>query len=161
MKESQCNTETVRSLKHLGWGAYKISDVQGKRFTEEKPCDTIACSPKGRHTMIEGKLIKAWCSLNERSLKLRPNQVFALTNNCVKRKGRSFLFIFVKIPPSKSHKGLYKLLVLDWAHHRQAITGDGIPIDLVRSQAIGTWLDPFKRDGKTEWPLERLLSIGK
>ena len=34
VKESTANTETVRSLKHFGFGAYKLSDVRGARFTE-------------------------------------------------------------------------------------------------------------------------------
>lgn len=159
IKEVTGNTEAVRSLKHYGYGAYKIADVRGSRFMENKPCDIIASSPKGRSIYIEGKMSKKWEGFS--SKKLRPHQVIELTNNCFKRKGRSFVFLYVRIKADKN-KGIErvcKLVVFDWKVHRNRLT-KGYTVKQMRSQSVGVWLDPLKDDkGKIIWPLKKLLSL--
>lgn len=160
MKENVGNTEVVRSLKHIGWGAYKLSDVRGSRFTETKPCDIIACSPKGRYVSIEGKLIKKWEGFNAR--KLRPNQIAELNGTAFKRKGRAFVFLYVRInaDKSKGQKRVCKLVVFDWKKHRQVLMGKGYGVQELRAQKVGVWLDPDKDDqGKLLWPLKKLLTF--
>jgi hypothetical protein len=160
MKEALGNTEAVRSLKHYGWGAYKLSDVRGSRFTETKPCDVIACSPKGRYVAIEGKMIKRWEGLSKDAL--RPNQVIELDGASIRRKGRSFVFLYLRIKadPKKGLKRVLKLVVLDWNTYRDQLLTVGIPVSALRDQSIGVWLDPLSdRDGKIIWPIKNLLSL--
>lgn len=159
MKENPCNTESVRSLKHYGFGAYKLSDVRGSRFTETKPCDIIACSPKGRYVAIEGKLIKKWEGFSARAL--RPNQIAHLDATCFKRGGRAFVFLYVRIAPDRKNsvKRVCKLVVFDWKKYRETIH-EGIGVRELKDQTYGVWLDPSKdKQNKLIWPLKRLMSF--
>ena len=160
MKESEGNTSAVRSLKRYKFGAYKLSDVRGSRFTETKPCDIIAQSPKGRYIAIEGKVMNTWSNFNDKWL--RPNQIAALNDATFKRPGRAFIFVYVviKADKQKGTKRLHKLLVLDWKVYRETLQGKGIGVDQMRSHSVGVWLDPFKDDeGKTVYPLKKLMSF--
>lgn len=160
MKENHCNTEVVRSLKHYGWGAYKLSDVRGARFTETKPCDIIACSPKGRYVAIEGKLIKKWQGFSAKAL--RPNQIAHLDQTCIKRQGRAFVFLYVRINPDKQ-KGTKRecwLVAFDWKKHREALMGKGYGVNQLRNLEVGLWWKPIKdKQGKILWPLKKLLQF--
>lgn len=157
MKESQCNTDAVRSLKHYGWGADKISDVMGSRFTAKKPCDIIACSPKGRYVAIESKLMKRWAKFSFDLL--RPNQVEHLSKTALKRQGRAFVFLFVEIPrnPKTGEKRIYKLCVLDWVKYHKQIMSNSIGADDLKGQKVGKWFEPQKVNGKVIFPLKKLL----
>lgn len=158
MKESQNNTEAVRSFNYYGYKAYKLSDVRGSRFTETKPCDMIICSPKGRYISVESKLMKKWTRFNDSEL--RPNQIAHL-DATVKREGRAFVFLFVSIPANKAkgQKRVRKLCVLDWKIHRKFLRNKGYDINLIRRNLVGVWLDPIKDDeGKIMWNLKNLLS---
>lgn len=157
VKESIANTEVVRSLKHYGFSAHKLSDVMGSRFTSSKPCDIIAQSPKGRYIAIEGKMMTKLSNFNEAWL--RPNQVIAL-DACVRLKGRAFVFLYVRVrgDREKGTSGICKLVVLDWKIHREALKGKGYGVDLIRAQSVGVWLDPLHdEDKKIIWPLKNLL----
>jgi len=157
VKESTGNTETMRSLKHYGFGAHKLSDVRGSRFVENKPCDIIAQSPKGRYIAIEGKMMTKLSNFNEAWL--RPNQVIAL-NDCLRRKGRAFVFLYVRVRGDRENgtKAIVKLCVLDWKIHREALKGKGYGVDLIRAQSVGVWLDPtHDEDKKIIWPIKKLL----
>lgn len=158
MKESQNNTEAVRSFNYYGFKAYKLSDVRGSRFTETKPCDMIICSPKGRYVAVESKLMKKWKCFNMREL--RPNQIAHL-DATVKREGRAFVFVFVSIRADRAtgQKRVRKLCVLDWKEHRDTLEGKGIPLHKMKAKIYGVWLDPLKDDeGKVLWNLKKLLS---
>lgn len=160
MKESEGNTEAVRSLKHYGFGAYKLSDVRGARFTETKPCDIIAQSPKGRYIAIEGKVMNEWSNFNDKWL--RPNQAIALDDACINRPGRAFIFLYVRIKANKAKKTkrVSKLLVLDWNTYRETLQGKGIGVDQMRAQSVGVWLDIQKDDeGKNIYNLKKLMSF--
>lgn len=160
MKEAVGNTEVVRSLKHFKWKAYKIPDVRGSRFIQNKPCDIIACSPKGRYVAIEGKMIKKWEGFS--SKKLRPHQVIELNDICFKRQGRAFIFLYVRVQgdPSKGLKRATKLVIFDWKTHRDALSGKGYGVNQLRNMSVGVWLDPQKDEqGKIIWPLKNLLNL--
>lgn len=160
--EAVGNTEAVRSFHHYGFGAYKISDVQGSRFTETKPCDILVCSPKGRYIAVEGKMIKKWCSFGGNVL--RPNQIFELEGTSIKRKGRAFIFLYVRIPPNKikGTKRVHKLVVFDWAKYRKIFMGRGISIEDMRNKKYGVWIDPFKRpDGKIIYDIRKIFKGNK
>lgn len=159
MKEATGNSEVVKSLRKIGWGATKLSDVRGSRFTDSKPCDILACSPKGRYVAIEGKMIKKWGGFNTKTL--RQNQIDELNNTCLKRQGRAFVFLYVRINanPSKGLKRVCKLVIFDWKKHRKALEGKGYGVAQLRSQSVGVWLDPSRdEDGKTIWNLKKLLT---
>lgn len=159
MKEAVGNTEAVRSLKHYGWKAYKLPDVLGGRFTQNKPYDIIACSKKGRYVAIEGKLIKKWEGLTRNAF--RDHQPIEL-DKVVKNNGRAFVFLYVRInaDKKKGQKRVCKLVVFDWKVHRKAIMTEGYGVALMRSQSVGVWLDPEKDDeGKIIWPLKTLLKL--
>jgi len=161
INEAVGNTEAVRSLHHIGWGAYKIPDTMGSRFTSDKPCDIIACSPKGRYVAIEGKMIKKWCSFNAKVL--RPNQIFELDRATLKCKGRAFVFLYVRIQADKE-KGtqrVHKLCVFDWKLHRGSLINKGYSIEAIKTQSVGVWFDPIKnKNGKTIYNLRKLLKRG-
>lgn len=158
MKESKCNTEVVRSLKKIGWGAYKLPDVLGQRFTVNKPCDILACSPKGRFVAIESKLFKKVKGFN--LSELRPNQIEALEKNSIKRKGRAFIFLFISIKADKS-KGLkssYELVVFDWQKYGKVLKKKPFSIEQIRSKSVGVWYTPEKLNNKIFWDFKKLLS---
>lgn len=162
MKENIGNTEAVRSFKYFGWGAYKLSDVRGSRFTETKPCDVIACSPKGRYVAVEGKMIKMWEGLSKNAL--RPNQVIELDGASIKRRGRAFVFLYIRIKAdrAKGTKRVCKLVVLDWNTYREKLLTQGISVKEIREQSIGVWLDPLKdKDDKLIWPVKNLLTLSR
>jgi len=154
-KEAHGNTEVVNSFKHFGFKAYKIPDIRGSRFTANKPYDIVACSKKGRYIAVEGKLIKKWQGITKNVF--QPHQPIEL-DAIVKRNGRAFLFVYIRINACKGHKRVCKLVIFDWAVHRKDIMCKGIGVTLMRSQSIGTWLDPFKdKNDKIIWPLKNLL----
>lgn len=158
MNENNCNSEVVRSLRFYRYRAYKIPDVLGSRFTDNKPYDIVTCSRKGRYVAIEGKLTKKWEGFSIR--KLRPHQVIEL-DGVVRNNGRAFVFLYIRIPPDKQKgtKRVTKLVVFDWKIHKKGIK-KGYGVALMRSQAVGVWLDPGKDDkGKILWPLKNLLKI--
>ena len=162
MNEATCNTEVVRSLKHFGWLAYKISDQVGGRFTVIKPCDILACSPKGCYVAIESKLMKKWGKFDASAL--RPNQIEHLTGVTLKRDGRAFVFLFVRISrnPKKGVKSVHKLVVFDWKKHSKKLLNGGYTIEELRNQQVGQWFDPVKdKHGKIIWPLKNLLTSEK
>lgn len=140
------NTEAVRSFRKFGWGAYKISDVQGMRFTETKPCDIIAQAPNGLYVAVEGKMIKKWEKISARLF--RPNQINELDGAC-KRKGRAFLFLYVRIQPNKE-KGtprVHALFVFDWKKYRKRLMTIGIGAQELRDRAHGIFI-PVEKDDK-------------
>jgi hypothetical protein len=160
MKESVGNTEVVRSLRFYKWRAHKLPDVLGSRFTDNKPYDIVACSPKGRFVAIEGKLTKKWEGFSGR--KLRPHQVIELDGVAKKCQGRAFVFLYVRINADRKtgQKRVCKLVVFDWKKHRAALMGKGYGVALMRSQAVGVWFDPIKDDqGKLVWPIKKLLKL--
>lgn len=154
INERICNTEAVRSFHHYGWGAYKIPDVLGSKFTGDKPCDIIAESPKGRYVAVEGKLIKKWCKLSPSIL--RPNQIFELN-----RAKRSFLFLYIRIKANKEKgtKRVHKLCVIDWKEDGKWILKNGVVKYLLEEQEIGRWLEPLKdKNGKTIYDIRKILN---
>lgn len=155
-KESEGNTITVRSLRQFGFFAYKISDVQGTRFTETKPCDIIACSPNGTFIAIEGKLFKKWQKLDKDVL--RPNQIKALDEISYKRNGRAFVFLYVSIKSTKKTKGFEGLVVFEWRKHRDVILSPGgIPPTDLRNHAYGVKVLPYKVGSQTFYPITYIL----
>jgi len=139
------NTEAVRSFRKFGWGAYKISDVQGMRFTSEKPCDILAQSPKGLYVAVEGKMIKKWAMVSTKLF--RPNQIQELDGAC-KRKGGAFLFVYVRIQKNKE-KGIervHALLVFDWKKYRERLMV-GIGARELKSLVHGIFI-PAEKDEK-------------
>ena len=155
VNEALGNTEAVRSLRHYGFRAYKISDVMGTSFTSKKPVDILCCSPKGRYVAIEGKIIKKWAGLNIKAF--RENQIQEL-DGVVKRHGRAFVFLYVKIPRdlSKGLKKIDQLVVFDWRIYRNIIK-KGISAKQMRERLLGVWLDPIMVSGKIVWPIKKLL----
>jgi len=152
MKESDCNSEVVRSLQKIGWSAYKIPDVLGSRFTANKPCDILACSLGGRFVAIESKLIKKWQSVSIKIL--RDHQEVFLTNTCRKRKGQAYLFLFLKIPKTKTRKAFQGLVVFDWLRYGEYIKRQPITIKQLQNQSIGEWFEPYKNkyeNNKITW----------
>lgn len=158
IKEAVCNTEVVRSLNFYGMKAYKLPDVLGSRFTANKPYDIIACSTKGRFIAIEGKLIKKWQGVSRTIF--QDHQPIEL-DGVLKRNGRAFLFLYVRIKADKKtgQKRVCKLVVFDWEKHREAIMTEGYGVALLRSQSVGDWYDPVKFSGQEKliWPLKTLL----
>jgi hypothetical protein len=154
INERACNTDAVRSFHHYGWGAYKLADTLGANFTPEKPCDIICESPKGRYVPVESKLIKKYGVFNSGAF--QPSQIFELN-----RAKRSFVFLFVKIPPDKAKgtKRVNKLCVLDWKIHGKRILTTGISLEELKAEKFGMWLDPFKQQQseKTIYDIRRIL----
>jgi len=150
INESQGNTSALRSLHYYGFGAHKLSDVMGKRFTDVKPCDIIAGSPKGRYIAIEGKIIKKWCGFNSKVL--RPQQRAELDRATFKTEGRAFIFLYVRI------EKIHFLVVFDWKKYR-SILDKGIHIDHMKKKMFGVWLPPKKdKKGKVIYNIKNLLS---
>lgn len=147
IQERVGNTEAVRSFRKFGWGAYKISDVQGMRFTETKPCDIIAQAPNGTYVAVEGKMMKAWATLNGGLF--RENQIAELDGATFKRKGRAFVFLYLRIPPNKKKATprLHALMVFDWKVYRKRIMGKGVSPQELRDRAHGLFI-PVERDNK-------------
>jgi hypothetical protein len=145
------NTEAVRSFRKFGWGAYKISDVQGSRFTETKPCDIIAQSPKGLYVAVEGKMIKKWAKVSAKLF--RPNQIEELDGAC-KRNGKAFLFVYVRIQPNKEKniERVHALLVFDWKKYRNRLMTVGIGAKELRERLHGIFIpvekEVIERKGK-------------
>lgn len=134
INEALGNKIAVNSLRHYGFRAHKISDVMGSHFTDKKPYDIFACSPKGRSVAIEGKLMKKWGKLNHKVFQAQ--QLIELDGNCLKCNGRSFVFLYVMI--GKTHL----LCVLDWKRYHMRIKTDaGISIDELRNMETGKWYD--------------------
>lgn len=143
INEALGNRNAVRSLRHFGYRAHKISDVMGSSFTDKKPYDIFACSPKGRSIAIEGKLMKKWGKLNHKVFQAQ--QLIELDGNCLKCEGRSFVFLYVII--DKFHQ----LCVLDWKkYHKRIKSDEGITIDELRDMKVGKWYgviqDQFGKD---------------
>lgn len=137
------NTEAVRSFRRFGWGAYKISDVQGMRFTETKPCDIIAQAPNGLYVAVEGKMIKKWSKISGDLF--RPNQIEEL-DGAIKRKGRAFFFLYVRIQPIKE-KGVervHALVVFDWKKYRKRLFTKGISGAELRERTHGLFIGAEK-----------------
>lgn len=140
INEALGNRIAVRSLRHIGYGAYKIPDVMGSHFTDKKPYDIVASSLKGRSIAIEGKLMKKWGRFDWKVF--QSQQIVELDANCLKREGRSFVFIYVII--TEGNKRMHRLCVLDWKKYHKQIKGKGISIDQMRSQKVGKWYDLTK-----------------
>lgn len=151
MKESNFNTEVVRSLRYYGWLAHKLSDVRGTRFTGEKPCDILACSPSGCFVAIESKQMKKYERLKVGAL--RPNQIATL-DKAIENNGRAFLLVNVRIP--RVHN---VCVALDWNEHRDAIVEGWYDADWFREDyyfSIGHATDGGK---KLIWLLSNLLDL--
>lgn len=154
MKEAEFNSEVVRSLKHLGYFAYKISDVMGSRFTPEKPCDILACDLKGRFIAIESKQIKSWKSLTGKML--RDNQIVTLDKS-VKITGRAYVLLNIRIHDVKNKRRENWCVVFDWSIHRESIMNNKYTAKVLQDGYVGEWLLPSKDDeGKIIWPLKNL-----
>ncbi len=117
MKETQTNSEIMRSLKHQNIWCYKIADSPtswtqaATRFTPSKPCDILACH-RGKFLAIEGKLIKKWKAFGLRDL--RDSQIKGLTE-VVKAGGRAFVFLVVRIPAiAGKQKRVNRLIAFDF-----------------------------------------------
>jgi hypothetical protein len=117
IKESNFNTEIVKSVKHHGWFAHKLMDMPASmmvrtRFVPTKPCDILACI-KGRMVGIECKQIKKWQGFSLRFL--RENQIEAL-DEIKKAGGVSIVLVNVRIPPEKGiSKRENRLIVINWS----------------------------------------------
>jgi len=150
VNESQGNTAALRSLHHYNFGAHKLSDVMGKRFTDPKPCDIIASSPKGRYIAIEGKIIKKWGKFTSKVL--RPQQRSELDRATFKTEGRAFIFLYVRI------EKVHYLVLFDWKKHR-SILDEGISIEQMKAKTFGVWLPPKKdENGKVIYNIKNMLS---
>jgi hypothetical protein len=155
MKESLCNTDAVRSFKHYGYGAHKISDIGG-RTAGAKPCDIIARSPKGRYIAVEGKMMKQWASFSSKVL--RPNQRDELDGAANTQEGRGFVFLYVRINavPGKS-KREHWLVVFDWKEYKGTLDL-GLRINEMRDRIHGLWLPPLKdKRGKTIYDIRQIM----
>lgn len=137
VNEALGNRMTVGSLRHLGYRAHKISDVMGTSFTDKKPYDIFACSPKGRSIAIEGKMIKKWQKLNYKDF--QPQQLVELDKQCLECKGRAFVFLYVFIEKMRV------VCVLDWQlYHKQIKTDEGITVEQLRKRSVGRWFNSSK-----------------
>jgi hypothetical protein len=152
MKENVFNTEVVRSLKLENYFAYKISDVQGSRFTETKPCDILACDLKGNFIAIESKQIKKWAGLTARLL--RDNQIITL-DKAVKNTGKAFVLLNIRINGVKGKPRENWCVVFDWSIHRKNIMTNKYTAKVLQDGFVGEWLLPSKdEEGKIVWPLK-------
>lgn len=143
INEALGNKIAVNSLRHFGFRAHKISDVMGSHFTDKKPYDIFACSPKGRSVAIEGKLMKKWGKLNHKVFQAQ--QLIELDGNCLKCNGRSFVFLYVMI------EKMNVVCVLDWEkYHKQIKSDEGITVKQLRDRSVGRWFqivkDSFDKD---------------
>lgn len=151
MKENHINSEVVRSLELDGFWAYKIPDVLGSRFTARKPFDVVAESKKGRFISIEGKLIKKWEAFSLK--KLADHQIINLNRTGVKRDGRAFVFLYIRIPREASY-----IVVFNWKKYKTLLK-KGLTAKELKTKKHGVWLSPGKDDmGKIYWPLKKLMS---
>ena len=149
MKEAEHNTNAVRSFKHYGYGAHKLSD-QGGKFAGAKPCDIIARSPLGRYIAVEGKLIKKWEGFNSKVL--RDNQRAELEKTSLTKEGMAFIFLYVHIP-----KECHYCVVFDWRTHKELLD-QGIQICDMRAMRFGLWLPAIKdKDGKTIYNITKIM----
>lgn len=157
MKEAIGNTEAVRSLKHIGFWAHKLPDVMGGRFTDSKPFDIVACSPKGRFISIEGKMTKKWEGFSAK--KLREHQVVNLDATGVKRGGRAFVFLYVRIKADKkkNQPRVTKLVVFDWKKYRARLLGAGFTAQEMRTIVGTQGIDTFTHEGKLHYALKGFL----
>jgi penicillin-binding protein-related factor A (putative recombinase) len=121
MKESQFNTEVLRSLQENGAWAYKIADqptswtAHATRFTPDKPCDIVAIY-RGTGFIVEGKQIKKFEAFGAN--KIRPSQIKNM-DEVVDKGGRAFVFLNIRIKAVKgvsSHEN--RLVILDWSKLR-------------------------------------------
>lgn len=117
MRESNFNTEIVRSLKALKIWSYKIADsptswtMKATRFTPDKPCDIIACVD-GRFVAIESKQIKKFEAFGMRHL--RDVQIANL-DHVERCGGRSFVFLNIRIKAVKGKtKHENRLIIFPW-----------------------------------------------
>ena len=117
VNEMNCNTVTVNSFRKLKWKAHKLSDQRGTRFTGEKPCDILLCSPEGFHGAVESKLIKKWEKVSLKDF--RTNQIEHLDYVSKTNFGKAWAFIHIRIGESKA------VYVLPWEQFRNRLE-DGI-----------------------------------
>lgn len=137
INEALGNRIAVRSLRHFGFRAHKISDVMGTSFTDKKPYDIFSTSPNGVAVAIEGKIIKTWKKLNYKDFQAQ--QMIELDGNCLKCKGRSFVFLYVMI------KGKNELCVIDWkVYHKQIKSHFGVSVSEIRNKDVGCWYEVTK-----------------
>jgi hypothetical protein len=68
MRETDCNSRLVKTLRFLGWHAHKIPD-NGNGHMTKRPYDIFAAGPSGHNLAIEGKMIhpegrQSYCAFN-------------------------------------------------------------------------------------------------
>lgn len=140
----------MRSLKLHDYFAYKISDVMGSRFTENKPCDTLVCSPHGVFIAIESKQIKKWSGLTGKML--RDNQIVTL-DKIVKNKGKAFVLLNIRIKKENW------CVVFNWLKHRENIMGGKYTAKVLQEGYVGIWRLSRKIDKKIVWDIQDLDTI--
>lgn len=149
MNEAEHNTNAVRSFRHYGFGAHKLSDIGGRQ-AGAKPCDIIVRSPKGRYIAVEGKMMKKWEGFSSKVL--RPNQRLELERASATQEGRGFVFLYVHIPRQE-----HWCVVFNWKHFKD-ILDEGITIEEMRQHMFGIWLPPEKdKHGKTIYDIRKIM----
>ncbi len=136
MKEAKFSTEIVRSIRHYGGWAYKIPDapitkelMKITRFTAAKPCDIVA-SIDSKFVGVETKQFKKWKSLSKRDF--RPEQIISLEKIIANGKGRSFIFLNIRI--TKPYEN--RLIIFDWATWRPVLMKRNISIKELQDRAF-------------------------
>lgn len=164
MKESVFTTEVVNSLESFGLYVYKLADIPNAarrviRFIPVKPCDVIACSPKGRFIAIETKQFKKWQGLTKSVM--QEGQIFHL-DRIAKRGGQAFVILNVRIEANKrkGQKRVNLCGVFNWKEYRDQILDGSIGAKIIREQSKGIWIDSFLDEKKKRvWNLQKLLSM--
>lgn len=139
MRETNFQNQTLKSIRKLGWLAYKIPDMPKgplTRFIPPKPCDIIA--DLNGFTLIECKLFKKLEALT--ADKFSPSQLAAL-DEAVQKSLKAFVFLNFKAPA-----GLYTprrvnaVLILNWKEYGPKIRAAGIDknqiLELVEQRGI-------------------------
>jgi len=99
VRETQFNSEVIKSLRAEGAWCYKIPDsptswtMRQTRFTPAKPCDIVGCY-LGEFFAIEGKQMKKFQAFGLRQL--RDGQIKSL-NEIEAAGGKAFVFLNVRI----------------------------------------------------------------
>ena len=164
MKESVFTTEIVNSLESFGLYVYKIADIPNAarrviRFIPVKPCDVIACSPKGRFIAIETKQFKKSQGLTKSVM--QEGQIYHL-DRIVKRGGKAFVIVNVRIEANKrkNQKRINACGVFNWKTYREKILDGSLGAKVIRDQSEGTWIESSLDDKKKRvWNLQKLLTM--
>lgn len=160
MKEQHFATEVIRSLRHVGFWAWKIPDapitkelLKITRFTAAKPCDIIACLPTGvisdgLFVAIECKQFKKWKAFSVRDM--RPAQIEQLS--AIEDHGGS-CWVFLNIRIKSPHDN--RLIIFEWAELRHRFLEKKESIKAKELQARH-YIKPFRHDDKTMYDLSKM-----